>query len=86
MNWNDMNLWMQSRYAGTFTLLALWSIVWKGFALWRSAKEGSRYWFVSLLLLNTAGLLEIAYLFFFANERLTLSAAPKSKPKSRKKK
>jgi hypothetical protein len=46
--------------------LVLWSLVWKGLALWRAARAEQPVWFVALLVVNTAGLLEIAYLFFFA--------------------
>jgi len=49
--------------------LAIWSLPWKGFALWKSARRGESIWFVALLLINTAGILEILYLFFFSNKR-----------------
>jgi len=54
-----------------FILIAIvvWSIPWKGFALWKSARRGEGVWFIILLLLNTAGILEILYLFFFSNKR-----------------
>lgn len=42
----------------------LWSIIWKGWALWRSATKRQLIWFVILLLFNTMGFLEIAYIFF----------------------
>jgi len=41
-------------------------VIWKGFALWRAARAGQSAWFVALLIVNSAGLLEIAYLVFFA--------------------
>lgn len=66
-------------------LLALWSLLWKGLALWKSARNDQRYWFVALLVINTAGILEILYLFVFASNKLRLvSEAPKRKTKSRK--
>ena len=40
--------------------LIVWSLIWKGLALWRAAQAGQPAWFVVLLVLNTAGLLEIA--------------------------
>ncbi|HEV2282926.1 MAG TPA: DUF5652 family protein [bacterium] len=46
--------------------LIVWSLIWKGFALWRAARAGQAAWFVVLLFVNTAGLLDIAYLLFFA--------------------
>lgn len=53
-------------------LIMIWSLIWKGFALWYSAKSDEKYWFVAILILNTAGILEIAYLFFFAKTKLTV--------------
>jgi len=44
----------------------IWTLVWKGLALWRAARAGQTTWFVVLLLVHTGGLLEIAYLLFFA--------------------
>jgi len=44
-------------------VLALWSIVWKGLALWKAARRGEKYWFVALLVINLVGLLEMLYIF-----------------------
>lgn len=44
-------------------LLAVWSIFWKGLALWHSARQEQPWWFVILLVVNTLGILEIIYLF-----------------------
>jgi len=49
-----------------FFLLIVWSLVWKGLALWKAAREGSKVWFVVLLILNTAGILDILYLYVFS--------------------
>ena len=55
---------------GSFSILLLalivWGLFWKGFALWYSAKRGDNWWFIAFLLLNTAGILEIIYIFFVA--------------------
>ncbi|MCL4417049.1 MAG: DUF5652 family protein [Actinobacteria bacterium] len=55
-----------------FFALYLWSILWKGLALWKAAGLKQRNWFVGLLVLNTVGILDIAYLFFFAKKKMTL--------------
>ena len=47
----------------TLLLVVLWSIFWKGLALWHAAKRNEAGWFVALLLLNTVGILEMVYLF-----------------------
>jgi methionyl-tRNA synthetase len=49
--------------------LVLWSLIWKGLALWRAARKGSTGWFIALLLVNTAGILEILYLLVFSKEQ-----------------
>lgn len=40
-----------------------WSAVWKGFALWRAARNNSLAWFIAMLVVNTLGILEIIYIF-----------------------
>jgi methionyl-tRNA synthetase len=47
-------------------VLALWSTIWKGFALYRAGANRSTPWFITLFILNTAGILEILYLFVFS--------------------
>lgn len=46
-------------------LLAAWSLVWKGIALWKCGRHNQLVWFIVLLILNTAGILPIIYLLFF---------------------
>ena len=43
--------------------LVVWSLFWKGLALWHSGRKGQAWWFVIMLVLNTVGILEIIYLF-----------------------
>jgi hypothetical protein len=50
-------------------VLFAWSLVWKGLALWRAAKLGSKPWFVAFLVVNTVGILEILYLYVFSQPR-----------------
>jgi hypothetical protein len=50
-------------------ILTLWTIPWKGLALWRSARLKNKWWFIALLLINSLGLLEILYLFVFSKNR-----------------
>jgi hypothetical protein len=44
-------------------LLVVWSLFWKGLALWHSGRRGQPWWFVVMLVVNTVGILEIIYLF-----------------------
>lgn len=45
--------------------IVLWTVVLKGFALWHAARGSQKWWFVALLVINTAGILEIIYLIWF---------------------
>lgn len=47
-------------------VLMIWSLVWKGLSLWKSARLGHKPWFVAMLIINTAGILDILYLFVFS--------------------
>ena len=47
-------------------IVVLWTLFWKGLALWHSGRRGQYWWFVILLVVNTAGILEIIYLFGIA--------------------
>lgn len=42
----------------------LWTIFWKGWALWKSATKRQLVWFAILLVVNTASFLDIAYIFY----------------------
>lgn len=57
---------MVGALAGGLLILVLWSIFWKGLALWHSARRNEPWWFLAMLVINTAGILEIVYLFGFA--------------------
>ncbi|MCL5004292.1 MAG: DUF5652 family protein [Patescibacteria group bacterium] len=45
-----------------FPLLLVWSLFWKGLALWRAAGNREKVWFIFLFLINTLGILDIVYL------------------------
>lgn len=49
--------------------LVIWSAVWKALALWKAAGKGDKVWFVALFLINTAGILEIFYIFAFSKRQ-----------------
>jgi len=52
-------------------LLVLWTLFWKGLALWHSGRRDQPWWFIILLIVNTAGLLEIIYLFLVLKLKLS---------------
>ncbi len=68
-------------------LLLVWSTVWKGFALWHAARNNQMTWYIALLIINTAGILEIIYLSFFQKSmsRRTIKK-PVSRTKAKKRK
>ncbi len=91
INWNlpaqagNMMNWDNTGFRVGFGLLAIWSLAWQGMALWKAARNDQRYWFLALLLVHTAGILDILYLFVFAKNKLVLvSEPPKRSPKRKK--
>jgi len=52
-----------------FPLLIIWSLAWKGLALWKASHEESKPWFIALLIINTAGILEILSIYAFAKKK-----------------
>lgn len=47
-----------------YVLFLIWSLIWKGIALWQSARKKHLVWFMILLVVNTLGILEILYIFY----------------------
>jgi len=70
---NYMNYWGAGMFSPQqiwfLVPLLVWSLVWKGWALWKAARAGSKPWFVVLLVVNTIGLLEILYIFVFSKKK-----------------
>jgi hypothetical protein len=52
-----------------FTAIVMWSVIWKAFALWHAARNNQLAWYIVLIFVNTVGILEIIYLFFFRKKR-----------------
>jgi len=55
----------------TWLILAtvVWTLPWKGVALWKSARNGHKAWFIVLLIVNTLAILEIIYIFAFSKKK-----------------
>jgi len=47
-------------------IVSVWSLIWKGFALWKASKKNHKFWFIAILILNTVGILEILYIYVFS--------------------
>jgi hypothetical protein len=52
-----------------FLALVAWSLAWKGVALWKAARNNQMYWFAALMVVNTVGILEIIYIYVFAQKK-----------------
>jgi len=47
----------------------IWSIIWKGLAMWKAARNNHKTWFIVFLILNLVAIPEILYLIFWANPK-----------------
>ena len=52
-----------------FYLIVIWGVVWKGLALWRSARNKHLVWFIFILIVNSVGILPIIYLLIHGRKR-----------------
>jgi|GEM_PF-944645 len=67
-----------------FIIISVWTLIWKGFALWKSCKKNHCIWFIILLIINTIGILEILYIYIFSEIKLQKEVKNKNaKKKSR---
>lgn len=62
-----INTWVTA-HPIIFSFLLFWSLIWKGFALWKAAELQQKKWFIVMLVVNTFGILEIIYLYFVARK------------------
>jgi len=79
--WYPGALW-ENMMSGLSLLLVpvlIWSLFWKGWALWKAAKQDSKPWFIALLLINTMGILDILYIYFFGKEVKEIKKSSKRK-------
>jgi len=74
-------VWMS---AWLLVVIFVWSIIWKGIALWKSARNTQKVWFIVLLIVNTIGILEILYLLFWQKKAREKKPAIKARKKRRK--
>lgn len=49
--------------------ILIWSLFWKGCALWIAGKNNQKVWFLVLLVVNTVGILEIIYIFYVTKKK-----------------
>ncbi len=57
-------------------ILTLWVLPWKGFALWKAARNRHLKWFIAILVLNTMAILDIFYIFAIARKAKKKTPVP----------
>jgi hypothetical protein len=73
---------------GFLAAIFIWTLIWKGLALWYAAKNEQRIWFIAFLLVQSVGILPIIYLFIFSKTPIVqeMRAMRKSRGSKRSKK
>ena len=71
-----------AQYSWLVGILVIWSLVWKGIALWKAAQQEDKAWFIVLLILNTVGILDIFYIYVFAKRNEKIEPENKHEKKS----
>ncbi len=70
---DNHNWWFSSPLAVGFgffiVVIALWSLYWQARAMWKAARAGHMGWFIALLLIHTAGILDILYIYVFSKPK-----------------
>jgi uncharacterized membrane protein len=59
---HDTYVW----FTPLIVVLVIWELIWKLIALWKAARNHHLVWFVCLGILNTLGILSMAYIFYFS--------------------
>ena len=52
-------------------ILAIWDVIWKLIALWKSARNNQFGWFICIAIFNTVGILPIIYILTHRNKTET---------------
>lgn len=61
--------------------MLVWSVLWKGIALWTAAKRSDKVWFIVFMVIQSGGLLELFYLLFVSNSLPTKTVTDKTAKK-----
>ena len=65
----------------------VWSMFWKGLALWHASQRQQKIWFIVIFVVNTFGILDLIYLLFVAKaivEIKIVSDKKRTEPKKRR--
>ena len=50
-------------------VMIVWSIPWKAIALWKSARNKQKIWFIIFMFVNTLAILEILYIVYWQKNK-----------------
>lgn len=59
---------LSDQFLYLLVLILLWTLPWKGVALWMAARRSHTWWFILLLVVNSLALIEIVYIFLVAKQ------------------
>ena len=59
-------------------IIIVWSMIWKGIALWKAGRNNQLAWYIVLFIINTVGILEILYIFVFTKNKNNMANKPQS--------
>lgn len=65
MDYNISSSWLV-----VIVILVIWDMIWRGFALWKAARNNQNRWFIGLLIVNSVGLLPILYLLISKDQKI----------------
>lgn len=68
--------YFQNMNPAILAIVLLWSLYWKGMALWKAAQLKSKVWFIVILVINLVGILEILYIYVFSKKKEKESSTP----------
>lgn len=71
MDFQNWIINMTPSFTMFLTIGIVWSLIWKGIALWKAAKNNDKAWFIALMIINTLGILEIFYIYVFSKRNTT---------------
>lgn len=49
-------------------IVAIWDVIWKIIAMWKSARANKLAWFICIAIFNTMGILPIIYILTHRNK------------------
>ncbi|MDP4012858.1 MAG: DUF5652 family protein [Candidatus Nanoarchaeia archaeon] len=56
-------------YSSIFIFLVIWSIFWRGAAMWKAARKKQYFWFAAIYLFESLGILPMIYLWMYKKKR-----------------